>query len=337
MMHGDALPSAWRAGPKMPTRRLEPGVTALATQLVVLGGFDTGVSEGLHITDVVDVFDTETQTWLAPLPPAPVQWSHIDLATNGSTLFLLGGLEGEQFIARGDAWALDAGASAWRPLAPLPTGLERGAAGVVAAPGHIYLLGGASTTDALATCLDYDIANDSWSPLPALPAPRSHPAAMRMADGTLIVAAGLRTIDSTKPLSDVLALPPGATAWETRTATLSVPRGGCAYGTLGDQLICVGGESGQSALNAVALYAPCSIAGPTSRCSPSTAPARRAPRSAIASMCPAARPHSRICRRTRSTSTRRRSDGECRESVREQTGARYARACVCSTRTRRAT
>ncbi|HEX5061269.1 MAG TPA: kelch repeat-containing protein [Kofleriaceae bacterium] len=253
-MQGDAAPSAWRLGPKIPARRLEPGVTALGTQLVVLGGFDTGVSEGLHITDAVDVFDTETETWGPPLPPAPVQWSHIDLASNGTTLFLLGGLEGEQFIARGDAWALDAGASAWRPLARLPAGLERGAAGVVSAPGHIYLLGGASTTDALATCLDYDIANDSWTQLPALPGPRSHPAAMRTPDGTLLVAAGLRTIDSTKPLSDVLALPPGGTAWEPRTATLLVPRGGCAYGALADQLICVGGESGNSALRGADLY-----------------------------------------------------------------------------------
>lgn len=248
--------AAWSQGPTMPRRRLEPGVAVLGTNLVVIGGFDTTVVEGLHITDAIDVLDTTTDTWSAPLPPAPVAWSHIDLASVSGQLFLLGGLEGTSFVARGDAFVLDADATAWRPIAPLPAGMERGAAGVVATPSHVYLLGGASTTAALASCLDYDIANNSWSELPPLPMPRSHPAAMGLADGTLIVAAGLATIDASMPLADVWALPPGASAWQPRAGVLGKARGGCPYAVLGGELVCAAGEAGTSAQRAVDAYDP---------------------------------------------------------------------------------
>jgi len=240
----------------MPSRRLEPGVAALGTTLVVVGGIDTTVVEGLHITNTVDTFDTASDTWSAPLPSAPVAWTHINLASANDQLFLLGGLDGTQFIAHGETWVLDPGASAWRSLAPMPIGLERGAAGVIATASHVYLLGGASTTAALATCLDYDIANDSWSELPPLPMPRSHPAAMQIADGTLIVAAGLQTLDATMPLGDVWELAPEASTWRARTATLGRPRGGCAYAVLGGALVCAGGEAQQSALRFADRYDP---------------------------------------------------------------------------------
>jgi N-acetylneuraminic acid mutarotase len=252
----DAGMTAWRSGPTMPSRRLEPGVAALGTNLVVLGGFDTTVVEGLHITTTVDVFDTLEERWIDPLPPVPVAWSHINLASANGQLFVLGGLEGTDFVARGESWVLDPGATSWRSIAPLPAGLERGASGVVATATHIYVLGGASTDAALASCLDYDIAKDRWTELPALPAPRSHPAAMQLADGTLIVAAGLATIDASMPLDDVWALPPGATAWEPRAAKLGYARGGCAYAVLGGALICAGGEASRSALRFADAYDP---------------------------------------------------------------------------------
>ena len=248
--------SAWRSGPAIPARRLEPGVAVLGTRVIVAGGFDTTVTEGLDITKRVDVLDTDAEIWLDPLPPLPVAWTHMNLAGAGDTLYLLGGLETSLYTARGDAWALDPGATQWRSLAPIPAGLERGASGVVTTASHVYLLGGASTTDALASCLDYDIAGDRWSELPALPTPRSHPAAMITGDGTLIAAAGLHTLDATQPYADVWALPPGAAAWQSRGAMLDRARGGCAYAVLGGSLMCAAGEAAQSALHDVDRYDP---------------------------------------------------------------------------------
>jgi hypothetical protein len=249
----DAPASPWSPGPMLPGLRLESGVTALGQNLVMLGGFDTGIIQGLHITNEVDILDTSSGTW-SRLPDAPVAWTHVNLMSAAGTLYLLGGLEGTNFVARGDAFALDPGATMWRSLTPMPAGQERGAAALIAAPPHLYIIGGAFTTDAVATGLDYDLTTDSWSMLPVLPSPRSHPAgARRTDDGTLIVTGGLKTLDATMPIAETVALPVGATTWEQR-APMPVARGGCAYGTIGHALVCAGGEAGAAALRIASSY-----------------------------------------------------------------------------------
>jgi hypothetical protein len=265
----DAPASPWRLFATLPVPRLEPGVTALGDQLVVLGGFDTSLTAGLHITTRVDVLDTlATPPQWRSLPDAPVAWTHVQLAAIGTTLYLLGGLEGQQFIAHGEAFALDTLVTplVWRPLAPMPAGLERGSAAVIVAPPRIYLLGGASTTAALASNIFYDTELNQWCPGPActaadqfpdLPQPRSHPAAMRRVDGSLVVTGGLATLDSTSAASDTWLLAPldqhASGMWQTKTP-MPTARGGCAYGTLQGQLVCAGGEAGTSALTVVESY-----------------------------------------------------------------------------------
>jgi non-specific serine/threonine protein kinase len=250
-------------GPAMPRKALEPGVAAFGQDVVVAGGFDTGASEGLDITARVDAFDTTTGTW-SSLPDAPVRWIDSNLATVGATLYLLGGLDGTQRTAHGEAYALDPVSHAWQAIAAMDAAGARGAAGVVVAPGHIYLLGGAASTGPLASCLDYDIATGRWSPLgPDLPEPRAHPAAMRRSDGTLIVAGGFASLDSSEPRGQVWALPPpGAVPrdWQVVPAmhppAVPAARGGCAYGVVLGQLVCAGGEAGPSAQDAVESYDP---------------------------------------------------------------------------------
>lgn len=252
----DAPPPAWTAGPDLPGPRLEPGVAAMGQRLVVVGGFDQNVSQGLRITNDVIVLDPADGTW-SGLHPAPVAWTHANLAASSSTLYLLGGEETTQFRAKGEAYALDTLTTPqqWRQLRSMPAGQERGAAGIIVAPPHIYLIGGASSTGALATCLDYDLSSDTWTMLPDLPAPRSHPATMRMADGTLIAAGGLATLDAYSAAADVWALPIGASAWQPRAA-MPTRRGGCAYGEVRGQLVCAGGEVDQAALSTVESYDP---------------------------------------------------------------------------------
>ena len=250
----DAPPSPWSLGPALPGPQLEPGVAALGQRVVVAGGFYQNQQQGLGITRDVVAFDQFEGTWTA-YAEAPVEWTHANLAGATGTLYLLGGAEGTDFIARGDAYALDIDvpSATWRPLAPMPPGRERSASGVVVGPSSIYLIGGASTTGAVASVLAYNISMDTWSELPPLPAPRSHPAVMRTADGTLIAAGGLATLESSSARGEVWALPLGATEWEPRAPMLTA-RGGCAYGTVFTQLICAGGEAGSSALRSVERY-----------------------------------------------------------------------------------
>lgn len=249
--------SPWSQTTPLPTPRLEPGVAALGQRIAVLGGFDRSEREGLRITSDVVVFDPVRQAW-EQVTNAPVEWTHANLAGVSTTLYLLGGLEGIDFRARGESFALDVPqpGAGWRALAPMPAGLERGAAAVVISPPNIFLLGGASSTEAVATNLVYDLTENTWTRLPDLPAPRSHAAAMRMIDGTLIIAGGLAGLDGADAYDDVWALPPGASQWEQRTARMAVARGGCAYGVVASQLVCAGGEAGREALTLVESYDP---------------------------------------------------------------------------------
>ncbi|MEJ7599505.1 MAG: kelch repeat-containing protein [Kofleriaceae bacterium] len=112
---------AWRDGPTLPGRRLEPGVAAFGTRLILAGGISTSAQEGLAITPEVLQLDTLTGAW-SQLPDAPVAWTHSAIAGIGTTLYLLGGLEGPSFLPRGDVYALDLNAEQWRPLAPMPPG-----------------------------------------------------------------------------------------------------------------------------------------------------------------------------------------------------------------------
>ena len=270
----DAPSSPWSLAATLPVPRLEPGVTAIGQRLVVLGGFDTDVQAGLDVTVRVDMLDTTDLTW-TQLPDAPVARHHVQLAALGTTLYLLGGLDGapdaaNQYPARGDCYALDLGdaAPAWKPIAAMPAGLERGSAAVVATPPRIYLFGGASTTDAIASNIYYDAIADAWCPgpacavgteLPDLPAARSHPAVMRRTDGTFVVVGGLSGLTSDTQTSDVFVLASSEQhaggAW---TMGLAMPRarGGCAYGVLQGKLICAGGEAGTSALSYTEGYDP---------------------------------------------------------------------------------
>lgn len=238
----------WREGPALPSPRLEAAVAALGTRLVVAGGFSSSSGE---ITREVLALDTLAGTW-SELPELPVAWTHASLAASAGTLYLLGGLDGLAYVARGEAFALDLGASDWRPLPPLPAGSERGAAAVIAAPPNIFLIGGSSTSGPLATVLAYNLTSSTWSELPPLPIARSHAAALRRSDGTLIVAGGLGPAG---PLADAYALPLGATAWTPR-APMPAARGGCAYGPALGALVCAGGETGTSALRVVLAYDP---------------------------------------------------------------------------------
>jgi Kelch motif len=256
----DAATTPWAIGMVMPRAAQQPGVTARGLDVIVAGGYDLTPAGELEITARVDVLDTASGRWLPPgtIPDAPVHWTDINLAALGDTIYLAGGLEGTQHIAHGETYGFDPLQLTWKMLAAMPAGMERGAAGVVATPGRIYLLGGASSTGPVATCLAYDLPTGTWVVEPELPAPRSHPAAMRRSDGSLIVAGGFAGPDASDPRGDVWRLPPeGAVprAW-TPVAAMPEPRGGCAHGVVLGHLVCAGGVGPGGPTADVEVYDP---------------------------------------------------------------------------------
>jgi hypothetical protein len=252
-------------------RRLEPAVTASGTRLVIAGGFSTSFTEGLELTDEVLVLDTlatntPTGGW-STLPPLPVRWHHGALAASGGALYMLGGFEDANAHARGESFVLELGATEWTPLPAMPDLQARGGAGVVAVPGHIYLLGGSNASGPLASCLDFDVIDRMWKPLThlvngvevevELPTPRSHVAAMQAQDGSLVIAGGLD--DANRALGDTYRLPLDSATWELRAPMTR--RGGCAYGVVFGSLVCAGGEVDSTVTSVVERYDPRAEAG----------------------------------------------------------------------------
>lgn len=248
----DGCPEPWRIF-EMPERRLETAAGALGTRLVLAGGFSASMTEGLPIATKVLTFDTLLGAW-GELPELPVAWTHANVAAIGGVVFALGGLDGRSFVADGRVFVLEAQATEWTELASMSAGDARGASAVVVSPGHIFLIGGASTTDVFTTILDFDLQTRTFSRFPIdLPIARSHAAAMRQYDGSFVVAGGLGGLIGPQPLSDVWVLPQDATGWAKRS-TMPTARGGCASGELYGNLICAGGESAVDALDVVEMY-----------------------------------------------------------------------------------
>jgi N-acetylneuraminic acid mutarotase len=242
----DAPSSVWTTGPALPVPRFEPGVTALGVQLVVAGGY-TSQGSGVTLTTQVDILDvTDTESGWKPLPPAPIAWNSIQLAALGTTIYLLGGLDGSG-NAQGAAWSIDTTAStpAWTPLTSMPAGSERGGAVVLLAQPRVYLLGGLSSVGALASVIYYDTTVGTWgSDIPPLPAPRAYAAGMHLSDGALVVAGGFSGTTPASAVGTTYQLPLEASSWVVGASTPSTPRGNCAYGIVEGALVCAGGEDG---------------------------------------------------------------------------------------------
>jgi len=248
----DGCPEQWRLY-DLPEPRLETGAGVLGTRLVMAGGFSGSMFEGLPITSKVLTFDTLTGAW-GELPELPVAWTHANIAAVGGVVFALGGLDGRSFVADGRMFALEANATAWTELGSMSPEDARGGSAVVVSPGHVFLIGGASTAGVLASILDFDLETRTVSRFGVdLPIGRSHAAAMRRFDGMFVVAGGIGGLTGPQALSDVWVLPQDASVWASRAA-MPTARGGCAYGDLYGNLVCGGGETATEAVDAVEIY-----------------------------------------------------------------------------------
>lgn len=139
----DPRADQWAVLPDLPTQRNHLGVAAINRRLYVAGGrFGGGV--GSEMTDVLEIYDPDTDTWTTgasmPAPRAGVAAT----AANGC-LYVIGG-EGNTTDPRGvfDRNEMyDPGSNAWRTLPPLPLAMH-GLTGAAYLDGWIHIPGGAT-------------------------------------------------------------------------------------------------------------------------------------------------------------------------------------------------
>jgi hypothetical protein len=221
-----ATPASQRREPGLPFAIQEAAAAAVGDRLFVVGGYDTQRNS----SDVVFVFDGST--WHTG-PALPIKVNHPGAAALGGEVFVAGG-----FTPGGGAsnrvFALAPGASTWREVAPLRQG--RGALALLSEGERLYAIGGRDRSTEIAVPEVYNPQTNSWSDLPAMPAPRNHLAGY--IDGTLLCVAGGRTPATS---SGIDCFDPATSAWHSR-GTLPTGTSGAAGAVLGGATVVAGGE-----------------------------------------------------------------------------------------------
>ena len=231
----------WQTLPELPRILQEHATVVLEDEITLLGGF-----ENLALIDSIVHYDPDTRVFRngTPLPRA---LHHVNAAVVDGKLMVLGALEGFAFTARGEVWALEDGV--WKGRAAMPTGRQRGSAGVAVVGSDVFLVGGfrAGAVD------DVDVyrgAEDRWERLADLPGARDHGGAVAVEGliyavggrqgGIGAIEANLWRFDPAAPEAGWVELPPMPTA-----------RGGFALGVVHGRIIVVGGEGNASSPSGV--------------------------------------------------------------------------------------
>lgn len=213
----------------------ETAAVAVGGIIYVIGGFDS--DEG--IVARVQTYDTMTGTW-GDAPSLPRALHHANAATDGTTIYVLGALSGNNFTAIGDVYSFTPGVdAAWQSRQSMPSGRERGAAVTDIIAGKLYVAGGFRNVMASDLVDVYDPATDTWTPRASLPAQRDHACGGTLG-GALVVAGG-RTVSTSSPRADVWSYDPASDSWTPRAA-MPTGRGGMGCGVIDNQLYTAGGE-----------------------------------------------------------------------------------------------
>ncbi len=213
----------------------EVAVVALSGEVYVIGGFD-GAG---RIVPTVSAYDPEADRWRAAAP-LPVAMHHANAAAVDGRLWVLGFLRDRRFSEDGRSFVYDPAADAWSPGPDLPDTWHRGASGVAAIDGVIYVVGGFAAGGALSAVHAFDPADGAWTRLPDLPGPpRDHMAAAAV-DGQLVVAGG-RDARIGAHVSRVDVFDPASGVWR-RGADMPTSRGGVAAAAGHGRLYVLGGE-----------------------------------------------------------------------------------------------
>lgn len=236
----DAGSGRWREGPSLPEPRHHPAAASIEGAVYVTGGSRRAINWAPEQT--VWVLRPGEDSW-ARLPVMPEGRMGHAMVAAGGKLYVIGGRGRTSRVLIYDRTL------GWSTGAAMP--LQRDHLAAVFAEGKIYAIGGRD--DAIVRRVDvYDIAADSWSEAPALPAATSGMSAELLGDGRIHVIGGEDpgTIGG-GVISRHFTLAPGATEWSTGPRPLLAVHGAASDEVAGI-LIIAGGSRRQGAWSVLA-------------------------------------------------------------------------------------
>ena len=160
----------------MPTKRSEVSGTVLNNKVYIIGGSD---EKGQ--TDLVDVYDPETNTWAAA-SPLPKKLDHTAAATYNGKIYVVGGFDSVGMPSN-SLFIYDPLTNNWERGKDMPT--ARGGLTSQFVDGTMYVIGGDATVlydskgnynpqGSVATNEAYIPRNDSWTIKSPMPTFRDH-------------------------------------------------------------------------------------------------------------------------------------------------------------------
>lgn len=160
----------------------------------------------------VEVYDPLTDTWTSVAPMSLGRRLLALVALNGKLYALGGDFQGNPYVtATNSVEAYDPVANVWTPKAPMP--VLKSTFGAARLGNTIVTVGGATTTQRLASVDSFDPVSNLWTALPPMPTARDRTAAVVL-DGKLLVMGG--DIDTTPFVTSVVeAYDPASTTWTT--------------------------------------------------------------------------------------------------------------------------
>ena len=248
----------------MPTPRLELGVVALEEKIYAIGGFNLDGNEAI---DVVEVYDTKTDTWTT-VSPLPNKLHHLAAATYDGKIYVVGGYEytlplihawqGKNYL-----FIYDPTSDTWVRGADMPT--ERGALTAQFIDGKLYAVGGNNAMSRGIGSLIYekitypinevyDPVTDSWEQKTRMPTPRDHTASA-VIDGKLYVIGGREALDRGKSYSVNEVYDPKSDTWSI-LEPLPTKRSGFTASVLNNTIFVFGGETDERVFNENLQYVP---------------------------------------------------------------------------------
>jgi DNA-binding CsgD family transcriptional regulator/N-acetylneuraminic acid mutarotase len=180
----DTSQRQWVEMAAKPTAVTDAGTAVLFGEIYVVGG---RLANG-QPTNVVEAYSPAQNGWrlIAPLPQ-PVS-SGLAL-TDGSSLYLFGGWDGENYLET--VFVYDPGTDSWRPLRPMSQ--PRAFAAGDSVMGRLYVVGGFDGTAELDICQYLDpneTEADPWFDCPPLLQPRAGAAAAVLLNRLYIIGGG---------------------------------------------------------------------------------------------------------------------------------------------------
>jgi N-acetylneuraminic acid mutarotase/predicted Ser/Thr protein kinase len=169
----------WVTLPSLNRPRAAGAAAVVGDRIVVVGG-----QAGNRLLDTTEVFDGKQWSGGANIPTAR---EHLAAASDGHFVYAVGGRALSPDKNSPALERYDPGADRWQRLPDMPT--ARGGVGAAIADGHLFAVGGESSTDALGEVESYNLASKKWSTAPSMRTPR-HGIAVAAIDRSLYALGG---------------------------------------------------------------------------------------------------------------------------------------------------